>query len=58
MVSPSVVWNFASPGIAFAMLSRFFSRIAVTELSLSSVGASFSSFSRIRPDSCCASADV
>ena len=44
-VSPWVVWNFARPGCALAMLSRFFSSIAVTALSFSSVGASFFSLS-------------
>ena len=34
-------WYFAKPGSALAMLSRFFSSIAVTEFSFSSVGASF-----------------
>ena len=38
MASPTVISNFARPGSALLMLSRFFSSIAVTEFSFSSVG--------------------
>ena len=56
--SPSVIWYFARPGSALAMLSRFFSSIAVTEFSFSSVGANLLSLSCTNPDSCLATADV
>ena len=47
--SPTVISNFARPGSALAMLSRFFSSIAVTEFSLSSVGANLLSLSCTNP---------
>src|ERR1700761_1868685 len=56
--SPSVIANFAAPGNALEMLSRFFSNTAVTEFSFSSVGANLLSLSCTNPDSCWAPADV
>ena len=53
-----MISNLARPGSALAMLSRFFSSIAVTEFSLSSVGANLLSLSCTNPGSCLATADV
>ena len=58
IASPTVISNFARPGSALAMLSRFFSSIAVTEFSFSSVGANLLSLSCTKPDSCLATVEV
>ena len=58
MASPTVISNFARPGSALLMLSRFFSSIAVTEFSFSSVGANLLSLSCTNADSCLATVEV